>query len=339
MIIQQDDYINNKLIKELENKAANILRKPKKLKINVNEAILEGNLIELPFITYNRIGSDNNFVTMVEYNWVDSKGVKRGIEVRGSSKYGVPTAFDFDVLVSLLRVFVENNTVEYNQRLFDESLISDSDVEINFTFTQIARDLGYSRPNSKILEKIQISLERLIDTTIYNKFNGGIYDICTSDYITDEKEAFHILNYLKSYHYTTGEKRLGSNQIKQKVILNKFFYRSIANNYFKYFDYNKYTRLQGGISKKLYLLLNKWCVRNEQFKAFNLQTLYDRIPLDPSGSVKVKNQSLKRALESLVKVGYITDFEINSKTKKATLYFNKMVNTQLSFDDANNSQL
>ena len=75
----------------------------KVITIKSTHSIAESNLMVLPFVSVR-----NTKVGIFKREW-ESKGIKRGIEVKGSVNLGVPTIKDLDVLLALFRIMVVNN--------------------------------------------------------------------------------------------------------------------------------------------------------------------------------------------------------------------------------------
>ncbi len=287
-----------------------IVKKPKILRINLDEAVMEGNLIEMPFVTYNLDRKKKDIVSVVEYKWIDSKGINRGIEIRGSAKYGVPTSFEFDVLIALLRIYARSEKILLNAQYINDYNISEDDITIEFTLTKVAEELGLNRPSSTILNKILRSIEILTDTTIYNRYSGGIYDILEQKYIEDKAIAFHIVEKFESTLYRNDKKQKRGRGIVQKIKLNKFFYKSISGGYLKFYSHTEYVGISSSIGRRLFLILSKWKGDNKSYLKIKNETLYQRIPLEDSIPIKRKNQMIKRALQSLIDIGFIKQFEI-----------------------------
>jgi hypothetical protein len=104
---KQMSIFNDKPVDKDVDKSRIISKKPKTLRIKTEEGIIESNLAEMPFIYYYQ---KKEPINVLEYMWVDSKGVKRGLEVR-NPKHGVPSSFEFDVLLALHKIFAKNNPV------------------------------------------------------------------------------------------------------------------------------------------------------------------------------------------------------------------------------------
>jgi len=309
----EESVDNNKIQKTHKGKTPS--NKVKILRIPVDKSILEGNLMELPFISYFKTKEP---LTVVEYFWVDSKGTERKIEVRGS-KWGVPNEYCFDVLTALFRLHIkQNKSVEFN---IDENRWN-MNKTIHFSLTELAKEMGYKSFGKNVFDKLDIALETLNDTTIYNKANGAFLDTKSNTYLTTEaKESIGIIRNYKSYRYSKlkeGDKRINYRNIKDftSVTIDDFIYESLCNSYFKIFNYEQFQKLDMGIAKKIFLLLNKW--RSERHKVFlKWETLYQRIPLISTNKEeekpdKYKKRRIRDACKKLIEVGFVEKVHENT---------------------------
>ena len=284
--------------------------KVKVLRIPVDESILEGNLIELPFISYYK---EKEPLTAIEYVWKDSKGIEKKIEVRGS-KWGVPDEYCFDVLTALFRLHVkQNKCVEFDM----EEKKWNMNKTIHFSLSELAREMGYKSLGKNVFDKLDIALEILNDTTIYNKAGGSFLDVKEKEYLTTEKkESTRIVTNYKSYRYSKlreGQKRINYREIKDmtSVVIDDFIYESLCNSYFKIFNYEEYRQLKMGIAKKIYLLLNKWRAKRKRIY-LTWETLYQKIPLTDKKPEKYRRKRIREACKKLIDIGYIKEVHENS---------------------------
>lgn len=286
-------------------------KKVKVLKIPVDKSILEGNLIEIPFISYYK---SKEPPTTVEYVWTDSKGIEKKIEVRGS-KWGVPDEYCFDVLIALFRLHLnQNKCIEFDI----ENKKWNMDKTINFSLSELAREMGYKSLGKNVFDKLDIALEILNDTTIYNKAGGIFLDVKTDEYLaTEVKESIRIVTNYKSYRYSkngVNQKRINYRKIKDytSVKIDDFIYESLCNSYFKIFDYENYKLLKMGIAKKIYLLLSKW--RANRSKVFlTWETLYQKIPLTDKKTEKYRRKRIRDACKKLIEIEYLVEVHENTK--------------------------
>lgn len=294
-------------------KNANIVKGEQKiLTIDVDEEWIENNLIDMPFIYYYQ---SKEPINMVEYKWKSNDGLNRSIQVR-SSIYGVPSPFEFDVLLALLRIhFKNNNNVVYPAKNMNNT--------IHFTFRELAKEMGYKGFGGKTKEKLDKAIERLCDTNLYNTTQGGLYNPITKEYITDSKMVINILSDYKSYSYinTNEGVKLDKKSLKDKasVVIHEFFFTSICNGKGKISDKNLRLSLKNSLSRRLYLILNKW--RNNRSEMFlTYEKMYERIPLIDSKTISYRNKRIKSASEELVEKGFLKS--INVQNRGITFVFN-----------------
>lgn len=295
---------------------------PKTLIIPIDESIIESNFAEIPFINYYKT---KEAVLSVEYVWNDSKGNNYGIEVRGS-KYGVPSSDEFDVLLALFRIYSRKNS---KFKLNKESNSYDIPIEIEFTYRELAKEMGYQEYGGTVHKNLVKSIETLIDTTIYNKASGGLYDANTKNRISNSKISYHIIE--SSIDETI---EVSKNKFHEKSIvkINNFFYRSIRNNYLRKFDYRMLLSLKVDIAKKIMLILNKWKNQRSAITIY-YSTLYERIPLPDTKTVSYRNKRIKEAAEDLVRVGFIDKYITFPKEKKITFVFDVCSSDDTGHDD------
>lgn len=302
------EALENKDLTTIDNENTDVGETIKVIRVKSYQSINESNLMVIPFVSFQR-----QKVETIERSW-ERNGVKRGIKIVGSAESGCPTVLEMDVLLGLFRILLKNVGFEYqyNQNTNKVNLPR----TINFTYAELAKELGYSKYGGSNKKKLERSVKTLLETTIYSDF--ALRDIDEGDYIADfnGEESFRILTNYKSYSYTRERKKgnvVGSAKLvkeKQSVDIDEFFFKNICNNYFKIYDYEKYMKLTKGISKKLMLLLSQWSHGYKKYLKY--ETLYENIGLD----VETKkdqyyyNRLIKDALDELVTVGFMEEYEI-----------------------------
>jgi hypothetical protein len=302
-IIEYHDKILNKI-----NKRKKV---PKTINIHTQEAVLEGSLIEVPFISIN----SQNKIKVMNYNWTDANGIERGVEVVGGGKYRVPSTLEYDTLVALFRLFAKQNKIEFG----DDFEIENEELIINFSLNDLAKEMGYKSISGKILNRIKQSIETLVQITISNRKAGALYDIQDGQYIADTTTLFHIIE--EATFYDILKNPISNRKDLNCIRLGKFFYQSIKHGYFKYFNYAIYLNLTSGIAKRIFLCLTKWR-NNKTYITLKYNTLYSKIPLEESIPNYQKKASLKRACEILKKVNFITEYDMQ-KDVVTFVFYNK----------------
>lgn len=322
-----NDSRKNFSVKKNENKIKTIV-------VKVDEDFIENNLIDLPFIYYY---NSKNPITAITYSWETSDGRKRAIEVRGS-KYGVPDPYCYDLLIALFRIYVRQNEnrITINDT-DDENDFENQDFDfnkninnrVNFSYRELAKEMGYKSFGKKTIEKMTRGIETLLDTNLYNTSQGGFYNPITKEYITDATFQLEILRGFRGYKYIDAVdiegnllldaegnpiKKIDMSSIKGRcsVEIHGFFIRNLLLGNGKISNKNIRLNVKGDIAKKLYLILNKWQnKRNAAF--FKFETLYNRIPLTDDKSDYYRKKRLLSALDELVNIGFLESYIKNKE--------------------------
>lgn len=302
--------------------------KVKPVVIRVNESMMEGTLIEIPFCTFYKPKAGDP-PTAIKYVWTQG-GQEQSIDVRGSAIYGLPDEFAFDVLTALFRIYAQDNpNIEFDM----ENKCWKMNQKINFTFKQLAQEMGYKSFGGNLLERLDGAIQCLNDSTIYFQRSckafkdiemmPSVKNATDEGYIYDEMEetkSIRILKGYRSYKYRKlkeNAKRIDYTLIKDRtyVYIDDYFFESLCKSYFKVFDYEQYGLLRMGIAKRMFLLLNKW--RNKKRTVFlKWETLYGRIPLTDEKSESYRRRRIRDACEQLVSVDYIESYDSNQSGVK-----------------------
>lgn len=276
-------------------------KQAKILKLNDDKGLLEGNLMEIPFINYNK----KSDVRIIEYTWIDSDNNKRGIEVRASAKHGLPSPAEFDVLCAFFRLYFKKRSTYHNYQYTIEDYVKENNEKrryINFNVTELAREMGYACASGQIINNIRNSIECLVETTLYSRFEGGLLDVKTNKYKRENRtKAFHILNGFESVEY----KR--NNHTTYEVEIDDFFFQSVTHNYFNYYSVPLLQSITDSVAKKMFFIMTKWR-NNRQSMVLYHNTLFDRIPLPEDMPRHRKNQKLRRGYQNLKDYGFIENF-------------------------------
>lgn len=277
------------------------------------DAIIDGNSVQMAFLREYK-GEKQTAMEYIWYSNDNGKLVKRGILVSGHGKYGVPTLKEYDVYVALQRIFTNKRTKNGICELKTND-VKDEDLYINFTISELARELGYSTPSSTTRKNLKRSIEILLATTVFSKYNGGIYDIRKKKYIEHTDTGIHLLETVQSKEITDedGEVVLDCNQIK----LSRFTYDQILNDYKLFYNKNIYNKTKNLMARKIYHMALQW-KGNNNFSYANINTLIEKIPMIDVED-RYKKRDIKKALKILndkdmVKIKY-------DKINKDKVYF------------------
>jgi hypothetical protein len=294
----------------------------KRLKIKDYENIIEGNLADLPIFLFMRpkkveIENDNgklvkipivmNDNNIMKIEWEDSKGNRRALEQRGSAKYGLLQFGDIEILLACMKAHFnlsDNNVIPYTGSGYNFP------TEYYFTYSEVARILGYKSCGGSTLQMIDVALQRMTDVSIWNTIEGGLYDAKNKNAMTDRKTGNHVIEKYDAYDYkemkVKGMKRDDYRYIRNYIRLSDFFNYSMCQKYFKFIDYDLFVSMKQSVSKKIYLIIHKWRNNRKEIKV-RFETLYARIPLSDEMPEFRKKQYIKDAVKELIMLSYLQD--------------------------------
>ena len=285
------------------------------------DAVVDGNSVQMAFVKEYK----GERKTLMEYTWSnkDKNGnlIQRGIKVSGHGEYGVPTLKEYDVYVALQRIFINKKTQNGMCTLLPDNY-DDDYLTIEFSISELAKEMGYSVPSSKTRD-LKKSIDTLLATTIYSIYNGGIYDIKEKKYVTNSSYGFHLLESMASLDIDNGTDI--SNYTKLR--LSKFTYEQIVNDYKLFYDKSKYNKTKNLLAKKIYHLALQW-KGDSKFSFCNIDTLVERLPM-VNCEPKYRKREIKNALKNLNDNGIVKIKYDDQNPNK--VYF--------IFDDDNNIEI
>lgn len=327
----QNKYVmGGKMGKEIENKKQSgsfvgVKGKRKTIKLRSSESIMDGNSVQMPFLAPYK----GDRLTYVEYEWNTIENgieVKRGLNVNGHGKLGVPTLREREVLRALQDIYIWNKIEEGVLELeTDRNKITEEDLMIDFkTIDNLATELGYKKISGQQRKSIKESIEILVASTMFNTHEGGIYDPTTKKYITNSKESYRYLEDMKDYTVYDCENCLFLNGCRKdfnnclskskktdvtKIKMSMQMYLSIANNYRLYYDKNNAKEIKNLIAKNIYMISRKWIGDGYISKA-NIQKYMDRIPMNAKKE-KHRKQAIKDSIALLDKYDFVEAYVEN----------------------------
>lgn len=271
------------------------------------DAILDGNTVQMAFLREYK----GEIQTAMEYIWYTKEGsslTKRGIFVSGHGEYGVPTLKEYDVYAALQRIFIDKKTFRGICELKTDD-ITDDYLNISFSLTELAKELGYSTPNAKTRENLKKSIEILLSTTIFSRYSGGIYDIKNKKYIVDATVGYHLLETMESVEVSDKSSSIPKIDLT-KIKLSKFTYDQLSNNYKLFYNKDVYNKTKNLMARKIYHMALQW-KGNNNFSYATINTLMERIPMVDVDE-KYQKRDIKKALKILndkdmVKIKYDND--------------------------------
>ena len=255
------------------------------------DAVVDGNTVQMAFLREYK----GEIQTAMEYIWYSTENgelVKRGIFVSGHGEYGVPTLREYDVYSALQRIFITKKTNRGICELKTED-ISNEDLTIDFSITELAKELGYSTPSNATRQNLKRSIKILLATTIFSRFTGGIYDIRKKRYISNTEQGVHLLESMQSVEVLDDEHEVDITQIR----LSRFTYEQILNDYKLFYNKKVYNKTKNLMARKIYHMALQW-KGNNNFSFANISTLAERIPM-VNVEEKYKKRDIKKALKIL----------------------------------------
>lgn len=258
------------------------------------EGIAEGNTVQYPFIAEYK----GERKTAMDYTWYtkDEKGVshRHGIYVSGHGEYGIPSLYDADILITLQDIFFQKKTMNGICELKTENLTED-DLKIEFTINELARELGYSMPiNNHTRISIKKSIKTLVATTIFSRYEGGIYDIVNRKYKTNTEIGYH---YLEGYENGTVDDGKEEKFDVTRIKLSMFTYTQIINNFKLFYNKSKYRKPKNKMARKIYNMVLQWKGDNN-VSWVSMDKLIERIPMIESQQ-RYRKRYIKNALKEL----------------------------------------
>lgn len=273
---------------------------------NKNAYKVEGNILEHPFFLM-ATGPRNSNNNTIEYTWTDDNSNKRTLQIVGGTR--LPGVIEMDVTYALLK-------------LFDEQQPRDGFVKC--TIYDICKELGY-QISGRSYEMVTNALRCLHETTIYSGGKGTIYVKKNGDeegeYIRTKAQGLHIIENFESDIIEkikkNGEKQIYKETLKLK--LNSYFLTNLVGKYYKYINYNTYFSLTKGITRRLFVYLEKK-KNNKAFFSINYDTLAKRIPITRSTPSYVRGR-IEEPVKELIEKNVIA--AVDYEETKVTFYFKK----------------
>lgn len=304
------------------------------IKLRSEEAIIDGNTIQTPFLAPYRIKKNKETgalepITSVNYQWETVENgvvVTRGVEVSGHGKLGVPTLKDKKVLRALQNIYIWSKVNDGVLELeTDPKKVTEEDLMIDFkNIDNLAREMGYNKISGQQRKAIKESIERLVATTVFSTHQGGLYDAITKKYITNSKISYRYLESMKDYTvydcenclYLHGCNKNHENCMNEdkktdvtKIKMSMFTYLNIAHNYRLYYNKDNANMIRNLIAEDIYLISRKWLGNGSVSKA-NIKKYIERIPMETKKEYH-KKQAIKEAVENLNSYDFVEAYVEN----------------------------
>lgn len=254
---------------------------------------VEGNLCEYPFFL---LSKTKEKITLKTYEFEDvtsPKGdvLKRKFVVKGID--GIPTSFDQDVVMAILKIGTRTKT-----------LLGDISLTL-YEITKTLRNVSSKRVKESI---------RRLQSTAYDSTHAVL--VKETNDIFYVEDLFSILDNAHFREYKPGENKRKARECSY-IRFNKYFLQNFVNHYYKYIDFNVYQNLRTPSAKKLYLFLEKKKFEKEKFEIC-IKKLAAVLPLETKRTRDAK-KVIKQACERLIQQGVIKGYGF--KDDKITFSF------------------
>ncbi len=267
----------------------------------------EMNLAEFPLaVLSTRVDSRVKTLEFTDY----TKGPKQEMVERrwiitGADKFGLPTSTDDDVVLGLIRLTMEHG--------FDEP-------KVHFTRYELLKALRWST-EGRSYQRLIKSLDRLSGVRI--RSSNSFYDNSTKSYQTSN---FGIID-----AYEINDERSSASAEKTSFFIwSDMLFNSFKSGYIKKLDLDLYFSLKSAVARRLYRYLDKHFYFKGVIDCHLMTLAFEKIGLSRSyryiSSIK---QQLKPALQELVAVGFLSNYEFTGDAEATVLRcFSNIQNTE-----------
>ena len=226
-----------------------------------------------------------------ELIFVDKNNPNQKISV-SKSKFGFPTQFTRDLRITLSRLSFQKN--QFKTRKF------------NVSGSEILKEMGISI-SGKSINLLTKHLEILSATRI--TFNGSYFDKASKTKIEGEKS----ISIIQGYEILTTKNKKNKILRGEQLIGSVYWQEQYFNDYLKNasnmidMDFVLYSRLDGDITKQLYLFLNKRRFNKDTFR-ISLEVLaYEKLGINMNRQIRKIKFDLKKSHEELIRTGFLVE--------------------------------
>jgi Replication initiator protein A len=268
--------------------------------VDVDLIRFEKNLLQIGFFGANDARDKNRTSRRIEQTvFRDGHKVKVAAEFRGSEQLGLPSTTDRDKFIALLKIVGEERA--------KSGKISNP---VRFSGYRMIQELGLSR-NGEIYEEIVRWGKRMTDTTITSE--QVVYRAAKKVY---SDEVLHVFRAFKR----TGSSNLNGSEKQEhyEVTLEDWLIENLNQRYVIPEDFNAYKQLTRPTAKGIFGNLHLWFhasqgrqVEKDYSELCNLLN----VQVYPHLS-KIKS-TMGLALNELVKIKYISKWDVQSMTSKS----------------------
>jgi hypothetical protein len=219
----------------------------------------------------------------------DGSLITRRLTISGDETYGLPNAWDEDVIVALIQVTKHRNNF--------------TDRTVSFSRYDLVQLLGWP-DNGQSLRRLDESLNRWLGVTL--RYEKAWWDKIAKSWVN---EGFHMLDNLSLYDKETlrSMRRNSAQNILpfSSFTWNKVVFRSFQAENLKTLDLDLYFRLKHPTSKRAYRFLDKRFYRNLTLE-FDLRDFAcEHVGLSKEHDVGQLKHKIYPALEELEQAGFL----------------------------------
>lgn len=238
----------------------------------------EGNIAEYPFFLLSK--REKSLCTLRKYLF----GEGRSLIIENS--YGIPTAFDADVLMALSYIGSQTDSL---------------DKKIHFTIKELAEIMG-----CKDRQRVKKSIICLL-RTIYTSEGTILTKTGNKNIYLDHTMIFHIVD-TASLIDTQKKIICNSEKVREKtwVKFNEYFINNFISNYVQYINIEVYLALKTPTAKRLYIYLEKKQGGNDCF-TIGIRKLAAVIPIEAKDIHNVR-RLLREACKHLIDLNVIKNY-------------------------------
>jgi hypothetical protein len=210
------------------------------------------------------------------YDRKDQKYVQRRLTISGSDRFGLPTAIDDDVLLACIQI---------------SKLQDFQSPEVRFSRYELLKMLRLPL-ESKYYARIATSLRRWKGMTIFS--DRAFYDHGHKCWVNRDFGIFDTL-----YIYNRESTECGQVKSTSRFTWNEVIFSNFQAGYLKRLDWNLYTSLENGVSKRLYRLLDKRFYHSQSFELDLRELAVNRVGLSANQNVAQWKRSLAKGILEL----------------------------------------
>ena len=238
---------------------------------------------------------------LVERKWI----------ITGADKFGLPTSTDDDVVLGLMRLSMAQG---FRER------------KVYFTRYELLKTLRWSTEGRSYKRLIR-SLDRL----------SGVRIRSTNSFYDNSSKAYQTCNFGLIDAYEINDERaiagvrksapsaasIGPDELpKSFFIWSEALFDSFKAGYIKKLDLDLYFQLTSAVSRRLYRYLDKHFYYKGTIERTLLPFAFEKLGLSRTYKyVSSVRQQIEPALEELIRVGFLADYEVSGRGGASTIRF------------------